>query len=255
MKDNHSAYKNCLVGFICCALLPMLTVVIGILSLVNHVVLSLSFAITFFLIPLIAVGLLAWYIFSGIKYGKKVALSIVILLLFLVSFFFSWICASITQVKHYEGTEAEQKCAAEMRLLRMPELSDIGNPTEVEYYYVDSRVAIFCSETNHLICRYTPEEYEIQKARLDEAYTFQTEAIMLYDSSCEPMTEIDGYQFRMLSTEAYKESLDYPKSVILIGYSDEAREIAYIAYYNFDLDYISSLDTFIVEECGWKHVR
>lgn len=255
MEENHSVFKDYAAGFFCAALLPMLAVAFGILSLANHVVLNLSFTITFFLIPLIAVGLLAWCVFSGIKNGKKMALSIVILLLFLVSFFFSWICASITQVKHYEGTEAEQKCVAEMRLLQMPELSDIGQPTEVEYYYVDSSFAIFCSETNHLICRYTPEEYEIQKARLDEEYIFQTETITLYDSSCEPMTEIDGYRFRMLSTEAYKESLYYPKSVILIGYSDEAREIVYIAYYNFDLDYISSLDTFIVEDCGWKYVR
>ena len=93
-----------------------------------------------------------------------------------------------------------------------------------------------------MICQYAQEEYAIQKARLDSAYTFQEETIT-----------IDGYQFKMLSVEKY--NLSYPNNIILIGCSDATREIVYLEFYDFDLDIISSLEDFIIDECGWKYIR
>ncbi len=135
----------------------------------------------------------------------------------------------------------------------MPELSELGNTTDIEHYNVFSAFYIFSTETDYLICRYTQEEYEIQKTRLDTAYTFQTETITDDYSNCEPMIEIDGYQFRMLSNEAY--DLYFPKNIVLIGCSDEAREIVYLEFYDLDLDFVDSLKDFITDECGWKYIR
>ena len=137
----------------------------------------------------------------------------------------------------------------------MPELSAIGRPTDIEYHNVFAVFFIFSSETDYLICRYTPEEYEIRKAALETEYTFQTETITEGTSKCEPMADVDGYQFRMLSPEEYNGTILYPKKMILIGYSDNAREIVYVAFEDWDLDYMSSFKDFIVDDCGWKHIR
>ena len=84
-------------------------------------------------------------------------------------------------------------------------------------------------------------------------YVFQTETITENESNCEPSAQVDGFEFRILSIEEY--DLYYPKQVILIGYSDDDYEIVYASYCDWDLDYISSLQNFIISECGWKYIR
>ena len=249
--------KSRLFGFLCCALVPLLAILFGIGMLLKGTLFNLGFAITFFTIPLIAEGLLAWCIFSGSKTCKKVILSGTILAIFIIVFLFAFIITNTVTVRCYEGAEAEQQYSSvpnEYSL--MPDLSAIGQPAEIQYYYVSSTVVIFHSETDFLICRYPPDEYEAQKARLEAEYTFQSETITdSYGSNCEPETEIDGYQFRLLSIEAYKDTLYYPQKIILIGYSDLTREIIYAEFEDYDLDCIRSLKSFIIDYCGWKYIR
>lgn len=243
-----------LIGFICAVLLPVMAIGLGILMLINDAMLNIGFAITYCIIPLITAGLLGWCIFFNCKTWKKCVLSGVILALFLMVFLFSSFLIGWTQVKHYKSDEAvQQYSSVKSESNMMPELSELGNTTDIEHYNVFSAFYIFSTETDYLICRYTQEEYEIQKTRLDTAYTFQTETITDDYSNCEPMIEIDGYQFRMLSNEAY--DLYFPKNIVLIGCSDEAREIVYLEFYDLDLDFVYSLKDFITDECGWKYIR
>ena len=160
------------------------------------------------------------------------------------------------QVIHYYGAAAESRYAAmEQEHTLMPSLSELGDPTDIECHEMLASFAIFSWETSYLICRYTPDEYEVQKAELETEYTFQREAITEYKSNCEPSVEVDGYLFRLLSIEEYKEDIRYPHKIILIGCSDEAREIVYAVFDDFDLDYILSLEEFITENCGWRYIR
>lgn len=243
--------KGRLIGLICCALLPLVAMFFGILLLVKDVLLNVGIAVVYFLIPLLAVGVLAWCIFSDRKTWKKFVLSGVILVLFLITLFFSYLIVGWTQLKRYEGDEAvQQYSSSESENKLMPELSELGNPEKIEYYKLFSASFIFAHETDGLICTYTQEEYAIQKARLDTTYNFQTEKTA---NDILPAVEIDGYQFRLLSIDEY--DLYYPKEVVLIGYSDDANEIIYLEFYDIDLDYITSLEEFIADECGWKYVR
>ena len=244
--------KSRLIGFCCCVLLPIVAISLGILMLVNDVMLNIGITIVYFLIPLIAAGLLACCIFSNCKTWKKSVLSSVILVLFLIIFFFSSLLVGWTQVKHYgENEAAQQYSLLESEL--MPDLAELGKPTNIEYYRLQSWFFIFSCEADGLICSYTPEDYEIQKARLDTEYTFQTEPIIDDFSNYEPMVDIDGYQFRMLSSKEY--NLYYPKNVVLVGCSDDTNEIVYLEFFDIDLDYITSLKDFIMDECGWKYIR
>lgn len=238
-----------LIGFCCCVLLPIAAVSLGILMFSKDVILTVGLAFVFFLIPLIAAGLLSCCIFSNCKAWKKSVLSGVILLLFLIVFFFSLFCVGWTKVKHYEGNEAAQQYSRLENEL-MPDLAQLGKPTHIEHYRLFSYVLIFSYQTDSLICRYNQEDYAIQKAKLDTTYIFQTEKTA---DNFDPIAEIDGYQFRMLSSKEY--DLLYPKKVVLVGCSDDAKEIVYLTFCDMDLDYITSLKDFILEECGWKYIR
>lgn len=246
--------KSRFIGFAFSILFPAMAIGLGILMLTKDVMLNIGFVIVYCVIPLTTAGVLGWCIFFNCKIWKKYVLSGVILALFVTVFIFSASLAGWTKVKSYEGNEAVQRYSfVKYERKMMPDLSGLGKTTNVEYYDVFSFFYIFSSETNCLICRYTQDEYEIQKTRLDSVYTFQTETITGDYSNCEPMVEIDGYQFRMLSFERYE--LFYPKNIILIGCSDTAREIVYLEFYDMDLDYISSLKGFVINECGWKYIR
>ena len=243
--------KGRVIGFICCALLPLTAMVFGILLLVKDVLLNVGIAVVYFLIPLLVAGLLAWCIFSDRKTWKKFVLSGVILVLFLITLFFSSLIVGWTQLKRYEEDEAVQQYSnsvSESKL--MPEISELGNPEKIEYYNLFSAFVNFTCETDGLICTYTQDEYAIQKARLDTTYNFQTEKIA---DDILLTVEIDGYQFRMLSIDEY--DLYYPKDIVLVGYSDDANEIVYIEFHDIDLDYITSLEEFITDVCGWKYMR
>ena len=55
----------------------------------------------------------------------------------------------------------------------------------------------------------------------------------------------------MLSLEAY--DLYYPKELVFVGVSQSRNEIAFIYFYDFDLDYIDrSFADFLIEDCGWE---
>ena len=254
MKEKFMVTNGQLVGFICCALLPAGAIGIGAWMLIRGAVLTPTFSVAFFVIPLIAVGLLAWCIFC--RGEGKAILSALILLVYVLLSLVSVCVAEYVVVKHYDGMEAEQRyLAVKQENQLMPDLSGIGQPMEIEYHFVFCRFMIIACETDYLICRYSPEEYENQKARLEEAYVFQDEQITAWNSSCEPKTDIDGYEFQLLAFDAYQNTLDFPKKAMMIGHSDDAREIVYVMYRDTDLDCISSLKEFIVDDCGWKHIR
>lgn len=243
-------------GCFACALLPLAVIVFGILGLTRGVQLDFGIALTFFVFPLLAGGILARLIFSDYVRWTKIVLSGLILIAFVFVSAVTFFLVGFTRVKRYEGAQAERNYAVAVgENTLMPKISELGSPEEIEYNKAVSSAAIFVSEADHLICRYTDEDYEVQKARLEEGYVFQNEPIYSDDALCQPEVTIDEYRFRMLSLEAYSQELYYPKEVMLVGYSEEAKEIAYIFFYDIDLDFISSLEEFIEDDCGWQYIR
>ena len=255
MKGSAAVTNRCWIGFICCALLPLAAMGGGIVLLVHNTVFHRGIAVTFFLIPLIAIGLLALSIFHRGGTGRKVLLSSAILIVFVLVFIPAFFFTALVRVNHYDGTDAEQQYrAAAMENPLMPKLTDIGQPADISYHHISSVQLIFSSETDYLICRYTPEAYEVQKAALDEKYAFQTEVIRNHHADCAPSAEVDSYLFRVLSMDEYSEDLHFPKDLVLIGTSDDVREVVYLAFRDVDIDYIPSLETFITDTCYWKYI-
>lgn len=256
MKNRFHFSRGNIIAFICCSILPGIAAGVVPLMMFHHVITTPRFLLAHWLLPLVAEVALGWCIFTYQEAREKIASCIAILLVFVLAFCFAAGTTTYTYSTYTQGAEAEQaylSVKGEHEVL--PELSELGQPIALQHYHLNSHILFFLSEADHLICRYTPEEYELQKARLNENYIFQSEAITTNSSHCEPAAEVDGYHFRLLSTEEYKQTLDFPEQLILIGCSDEAREIVYLVYDSMDLDSISSLHNFISDDCSWKYIR
>lgn len=244
-------------AFILASLLPLLILCCGILGLAAHLCFNKAFAITYLIFPLTAVAVLAVCIFSGMRHEWKIGLSVLILLLFVILFLGGVLFGSYVRLERYYNKDVSQYYASVIEENElMPALEDIGQPVWTEYCDVFTSAFVFVSDADYLICRYDAGEYELQKQQIEEKYTFQTEILDSYGNPCEPSENIDGYQFRVLSTKGeYERYMKYPRYMGLIGYSDEEKEIIYLSYCNTDLDYLTSLSDFLHEECGWNHVR
>lgn len=254
-KDRFT--KGRIIWFIIASLLPLAIFALGINKLLGDAIVNSCFLVLFLILPLAYSAGCYFIIFSKRKLYLKIILFILLLGLFLFFFIsfvlggdYEWIC-------HYEGEEAlENYAAASEKGDAIPVLSKIGEPSHVEFHDYLLQFAIFRSDADTLICQYSDTDYLIQKNALEDAYTFQTDPIVDDDRICDPIAEIDGYNFRFLEDHADIDwELDYPKRMVLIGLNDTTREIVYVSFYDFDLDYIDSLTDFINEYCGWEHIR
>lgn len=257
MKERLAFTKGRWIGFACSALLPVLAMGLGVWLLATGTVLNISFAFTYLLLPLTTIGMLVQYIFSKREWFLKKVAPVAVVISFVMVFFFSAVFSIYARAEHYEGAKAELRYSEVTRKYSlMPDWSEVGQPVAKEYHHTFIQKLFFFSETDFFICRYTPEDYALEKAELETEYVFQTEPIRDHHyKDVLPTAEVDGYQFRVLSLEEYKGQLDYPKKLLLIGYSDEAKEIVYAFFYDTDLDCMESLQAFIMDEFGWEHIR
>ena len=258
MKQSSGSIKGRLIAFLCCSILPLAGLGMGIFWLICHVRFTFWFSVTYIMIPGVAVWLFAWSMFSRRSAGMKVCLGILIAAVFVVVFGFLIFVSPYDQVVPYRGEKLqEQYITVKNDAPLMPELEEIGNPEKIELYESRHVMFIFMGVTDHLVCRYTPQEYAKQKELLETKYVLQTSEIYLRDEPYEYSAEVGDYTFRILSVEEYgdDDKFYYPKEFLLIGTSDKACEIVYMAYDDFELDYIPSLEEFIIDECCWKYIR
>ncbi|MBP3392160.1 MAG: hypothetical protein J6L76_05155 [Clostridia bacterium] len=237
-------------------LLPVLAMALRCFLLFADTIFNLAFAITYLIIPVAFIGFFALIIFSSEKKFGKIILIFFVLGAFVVSFFISSFIGTFEQFSYYKnekiGKHYTQVCA-DFDL--MPTLKEIGNYVQIEHYdYFSQSGLIFTCDADTLIVSYTDEEYQKQKALLDDRYVFQEEPVSS-DYTWEPYAEIQNYAFRMLCIEDESSmKINYPKKIIFIATNDQQRSIAYTAFYDDDLDHIQSLEPFLLKECGWKHI-
>lgn len=264
MNKTFVVSKRRLDIFLFMTILPLLGMGCGALSLILDVCVNKSFLITFVLFPMATIGLLALCVFSPMRRFFKGLLSAIALLLFVGLFFSGRLFGTYVRLERYKNEDVAQHYASVLEYdERMPSLDEIGEPVRIEYCIVNTRSFIFYPEADYLICQYTPEEYAQQKSSLDAKYIFQNETMYSYDyfneiytDPCEPFVELNGYQFRVLSTEMghVHDNMDYPWHMNLIGCSDAKQQIIYLSFNDTDVDYHTSLTDFLYQECGWQHV-
>ena len=91
---------------------------------------------------------------------------------------------------------------------------------------------------------------------LEKRCVFREEPLTASEYSCAPIKIIEGYHFRLLAEcEDPEQHLDYPKRMFFVITNDTTREIGYLYFHDFDLDYIISMTDHILNDCGWKYIR
>ncbi|MEG2289698.1 MAG: hypothetical protein RSA29_00385 [Clostridium sp.] len=127
----------------------------------------------------------------------------------------------------------------------MPELENLPKYDNIKYKYTHKSMLIFESNSVALIMDYDDNTFEIEKEKLDEQYTFLNEKVNSdFDKSKYyiPQHEfsVESYDFRVIdkNTTYNIDNTDFPKSFGMIGISEEKKSIAYLYFYDGDLDYI-----------------
>lgn len=242
-----------LIAMIFASLLPLGELFLCVKLIAADTILSLIFILTFMLLPAVTLSLLALCIFGNRKPVGKIFLSILLLIVFLCLFHFLNVFGKFEMLSHYEKDQiAEHYSQVKEDFPQMPSLSAVGQPIRMDYYdYFSQQMGIFTCDADHLICQYDAEGYIIQKTRLEEEYAFQVDVMSESGHDCEPAVELDGYHFRTLSIEDFM----YPKRLMFVATNDATKEIIYLSFYDDDLDYIVSLEDFLLDDCGWEHIR
>lgn len=134
----------------------------------------------------------------------------------------------------------------------MPVKSELGNFENVIFKcrHFDGHLIVFY-EAFTALATYSDTEYEKQKNEVMETYTFVTGKVV--NGYCddpdnrelEPVFTHGGFEFKLQS------ETEFPKSVYLIGFNDETKQIAFVRYKDTDIDYINSYDEFL-NDCGWE---
>lgn len=251
MKSTKRITPPRIVALILSSLIPLAIIAF---ILIKGFIIDIFISVSFIRLPVsILVGNF-FLITSNMKSWLKSLLCTILILALLFSSFIALLFGPFETITSYKGNRAEIKYTefVENDPL-LPQLSETGNPESVEYYDYNARIIFFFYESDTLICKYNEQDYTEQKTLLDEKYVFQTEELVELGYSCEPTVQIDNYTFRFLSVDEY--DLYYPKEVYLIATNDTTREIAYISFYDIDLDFISDATDFINYDCGWEHIR
>lgn len=240
------------------SLVPLGIIALGLWKILSGTFITPGVLLGFFLLPCCLFIGSFFLITSKMNPFVKAVLMLPILVAFVLLFVEAILIGPMISMDHYEDAEAAEAYAAnKKRVAAMPNLEDLGSPEAMEFYsYRFLAHVSFEWEADTLICRYTEDDYAAEKARLDEQFIFQTEPMRVYGDStlCYPTAEIDGYSFRTLSVGGEYE-INYPKQLMLVGTNDETQEIVYLASNDPELDYLDDLSGYILDECGWQHIR
>lgn len=124
----------------------------------------------------------------------------------------------------------------------MPDLEDLPEYENIEYKYTEKPMLIFKSHSVALIVSYDDDTFESEKEKLGEQYTFLDKKISSYADKSKyfiPEYEfsVQSYTFRVIDKEGISNT-EFPKYFGMIGVSEEKKSIAYLYFYDEDLDYI-----------------
>ena len=154
-----------------------------------------------------------------------------------------------TNLNNYEKDLQAIKNAANF----MPSLDSLTGYENIEYTYkvtCYSHLAGFYSDAYALFVTYDDAQYEAKKQEALGSYEFLQEPIKRSDDTYElPVAEFayKDYTMKVVPDEDY---IDFCacKSFLLLGFNDHKRTIAYLYYYDFDIDYIAQVGEDLEEE-------
>lgn len=179
---------------------------------------------------------------------KKILLSILLIIIVIFIAGFKLIQykmgdKSSTDIKNYLNT-GEKMLDTNAKDV-MPKLNELPKYKSISYKYNHKSILFFESDAVTLVLTYDDKTYKREKDKLTKTYTFLNKKIEFSDMDDDeykyiiPEYEfsINTYNFKVVGEEG-KGNTEFPKSFGIIGTSDKKKSIAYLYFYDFDLDCI-----------------
>jgi hypothetical protein len=125
----------------------------------------------------------------------------------------------------------------------MPAIDDLPQYKDISYKYNNVSSILFESDAITLVVDYDEETFEKEKEKLSKEYKFlEQKVVSSFDENKYYIPEhefsINSYKFKVVN-EYNNYKAKCPKSFGMLGISDEKKSIAYLYFYDYDLDYIS----------------
>ncbi len=174
----------------------------------------------------------------------------------LILLFCCCICLSSCSKRYSSSNEEDyEKYISEVAdaELYMPQLEELGN---YKSFLVGRRtnndIFIDTTETISLIVHYLEEDFEFVVNQLDNKYDFISSALENY---LDYEAEVNNYYFRVdynslceMVSYPSGEIVLYPKCSLMIGVNRMENKIAYLYYWDIELQEMNDLDKFIEEK-------
>lgn len=124
----------------------------------------------------------------------------------------------------------------------MPDIDELPKYKDIEYRYTHKSILFFSSDSVALVVSYDDSIFECEKEKINKQYIFLDKKINAdYDITKynipEFEFEVNSYAFRVIDKDGTSNT-EYPKSFGMIGISEKKKSIAYLYFYDSDLDYI-----------------
>ena len=120
-----------------------------------------------------------------------------------------------------------------------------GKSESIESYKYHS-MAIFSQEAYTTIVKYDKDNFESKKSNIESNHKFYS--VPVDDEEAEPAFSYEDFSFRVEVSDWY------PKEMNLVGINEATNEIAFITFYDYDLDTIDDYKEFLDYYCGWRYI-
>lgn len=169
-------------------------------------------------------------------------------LLIMCSIFLLTACSRNNKdIAAYEQRAAEDKI--------MPTRDELGEYVSLHSLCHYESELFFSWEGWNLVVEYSAKNYASQKAQVEGKYTFKDHPYKysLSENDCPNETTVGAFFFRGLDDLSYFGDSTYegfPNLVYMIGFNDTEHKIAYVRFYDQDLDAADSLEE-LLRYAGW----
>ena len=249
-----------LIAFLIFGTFPALCAYLGIQKALDGAIFNAGFIVTFGVLPLGALLLLALVYFNRMRGIFKFLLTIPINLGFTTLFVVGVLLTPFESFNHYTMREVPTSYPSVCEKFEpMPSLEDTGLYGDAHHFHLE-KTAVFDlinTTSDILVLQYRMDDYELEKEKLLDRYALETdEEVVLAGSTVATTALIGNYEFALLDTDDFYDfELDFPLRHMIIGYNDKECKIVYIAYDNETVLTVDSLNEFILEECGFEYAK
>lgn len=176
----------------------------------------------------------------------RVILSSFILILTLVSFAFLSFFGPTVEFRTFDNAEEINEYYNKNDSLNYDfDFEKFGKYKNISNYKYHS-MAIFSQAAYTTIIKYDKDNFQSKKSNIESNHKFYS--VPVDDGEADPVFSYEGFSFRVELSDWY------PKEMNLVGINESTNEIAFITFYDYDLDTIDDYEEFLEYYCGWRYI-